>query len=173
MADVFLCRDRHQSVHPHWKRGFSSTASTGPPRADATTVARGDQIRMAASPPSHYCRLRRNQPQLVQPLNAWRDAADGLRRAHFVECEAIAVQLVDNEEIVADSAPTAQWLPKVMCWPYAGTWNWRTRASHPLPRTMLGRQDLLKDLRLVLGSLSGRGKSGARTDRGGVGAGGD
>ena len=86
---------------------------------------------------------------------AWRDAADGLRRAHFVECEAIVVQLVDNEEIVADSAPTAQWLPgSVLAIRRDVELAYESLA--PAAQAMLGRQDLLKDLRLVLGSLSGR-----------------
>ena len=86
---------------------------------------------------------------------AWRDAAEGLRRALFVECEAIAAQLVDGDAIVAESDPAAQWLPSDVL-----AIRRDVRSSYeslaPAAQAMLGRQDLLKDLRLVLGSFSGR-----------------
>ena len=86
---------------------------------------------------------------------AWRDAADGLRRALFVECEAIAVQLVDGDEIVAERGLDAQWLPgDVLAVRRDVQSSYENLAS--AAQAMLGRQDLLKDLRLVLGSLSGR-----------------
>ena len=81
----------------------------------------------------------------------WREAADRLRRAHVLECETIAVQLVDDH-VVAESKPEAQWLP-------GDVLAMRRRRSYeslaPAAQVMLDRQDLLKDLRLVLGALDG------------------
>ena len=86
----------------------------------------------------------------------WRDAANRLRRAHVVECETIAVQLVDGNEIVAESKPAAQWLPHdVLAIRCDIELSYESLA--PAAQDILDRQDLLKDLRLVLGSLSGRG----------------
>ena len=85
----------------------------------------------------------------------WTDAANRLRRAHVVECETIAVQLVDGDQVVADSKPAAQWLP-------GGVLAIRRdmgpsyESLVPATQDILDRQDLLKDLRLVLGSLSGQ-----------------
>ena len=86
---------------------------------------------------------------------AWSNAADRLRRARLLECEEIAVELVDGDQVVASSEPEAQWLPddvlavrrekRVTYWCLASA-----------AQAMLHREDLLKDLRLVLDALDGR-----------------
>ena len=85
----------------------------------------------------------------------WRATADRLRRAYIVECEIVAVQLIDDEQIVAESEPAAEWLPGNVL-----AIRRDVELSHeslaPAAQDILDRQDLLKDLRLVLGSLSGR-----------------
>lgn len=86
---------------------------------------------------------------------AWREAAEALKRAGILECESISVQLVDNEEVVASSEPAAQWLTgNVLAVRRDTELSYETLA--PAAQAILGRQDLLKDLRLVLGSLAGR-----------------
>ena len=85
---------------------------------------------------------------------AWRDAADRLRRTCVLECDQIAVELVDGDRVVAASEPQARWLPgEVLAVRHSA------KASHgdiaPAVQAMLDRQDLLKDLRLVLGALAG------------------
>ncbi len=86
---------------------------------------------------------------------AWSNAADRLKRARLLECEEIAVELVDGDQVVASSEPEAQWLPddvlavrrerRVTYWCLASA-----------AQAMLHREDLLKDLRLVLDALDGR-----------------
>ena len=84
----------------------------------------------------------------------WIDAANRIRRAHVVECETIAVQLVDGDEVVAGSEPAAQWLPGDVL-ATRRDMGLSYESLVPAVQDMLDRQDLLKDLRLVLGSLSG------------------
>ena len=87
----------------------------------------------------------------------WRDAAHRLRRAHIAICETISVQLVDGDEIVAKSQPRAEWLPADVL-----AIRRDLELTHEdlaaAAQRILDRQDLLKDLRLVLGSLSGQEK---------------
>ena len=85
----------------------------------------------------------------------WRDAAARLSRAHIANCETISVQLVDGDEIVAQSDPLAEWLPGdvlAICRDSQLTYEPLALAGQRL----LDRQDLLRDLRLVLGSLAGK-----------------
>jgi len=86
---------------------------------------------------------------------AWRTADGRLRRMHVLECERIAVELVDGDRVAAGSEPQAAWLP-------GDVLAVRRDASHedlaPAAQAMLERQDLLKDLRLVLGALAGHEK---------------
>lgn len=85
---------------------------------------------------------------------AWREAADRLRCAHVLECESIAVQLVDDTQVVASSEPEAKWLPgDVLAIRRDTKLSYENLA--PAAQAMLGRQDLIKDLRLVLGALAG------------------
>ena len=89
--------------------------------------------------------------------NVWRDAAHRLRRAHIAICETISVQLVDGDEIVAKSQPRAEWLPAdVLAIRRDLELTYEDLAA--AAQRILDRQDLLKDLRLVLGSLSGQEK---------------
>ena len=84
----------------------------------------------------------------------WREAADRLRRACVLECDHIAVELADGDRVVAESEPAAQWLPGDVL-----AVRRTVEASHgdlaPAVQALLDRQDLLKDLRLVLGTLAG------------------
>ena len=87
----------------------------------------------------------------------WRDAANKLRRAQIIECESIAVQLVDGDEIVAESEPKAQWLPgDVLAIRHDIGLSYESLA--PAAQNLLDRQDILKDLRLVLRAISGQEK---------------
>ena len=85
----------------------------------------------------------------------WRDAAHRLRHAQITNCEAIEVQLVDADEIVAEGEPSAEWLPgDVLAIRRDSELTYEKLA--PAAQSILDRQDLLKDLRLVLGPLSGQ-----------------
>ncbi len=84
----------------------------------------------------------------------WKDALDRLRGSRVVECQTIEVELVDGEETIAKREPPARWLagdvlavtPEI---------SDSYEALAPAAQAMLDRQDLLKDLRLVLGALNG------------------
>ena len=83
----------------------------------------------------------------------WNNAAERLRRAHLLKCEEIAVELVDGDRIVASSVPEAQWLPgDVLAIRRDRNLSYGCLAS--AAQVILDRQDLLKDLRLVLDALA-------------------
>ena len=86
--------------------------------------------------------------------STWREAADKLRRTHILECDHIAVELADGDRVVAQSEPEAQWLPGDVL-----AVRRRVKTSHghlaAAVQALLDRQDLLKELRLVLGALAG------------------
>ena len=84
---------------------------------------------------------------------AWQQAADRLRRARVLECETIAVQLVNEDQVVASNEPAAQWLPGDVLAIRRGV-ELSYESLAPAAQAMLDRQDLLKDLRLVLGALA-------------------
>lgn len=89
---------------------------------------------------------------------AWRQAAARLRRSRVRLCASIEVELVDAGRSVAQSKPRAHWLSQdrilVLHRDIAqgGLYEKIAAAS----QAILDRQDLLKDLRLVLGALNGR-----------------
>ena len=83
---------------------------------------------------------------------AWGNAADRLRRASVVECDEIAVELVDGDRTVGSSKPRAQWLPGDVLAVRQDLASYEELAA--AAQALLERQDLLKDLRLVLGALS-------------------
>ena len=86
---------------------------------------------------------------------AWREASDRLRRARLLECETVLVEMTDGERVMASSEPESQWLSgDVLAVRCRGGSDYERLAG--AAQDMLGRQDLLKDLRLVLGSLSDR-----------------
>ena len=82
----------------------------------------------------------------------WREAADRLRGAHVLECGTITVELVDNH-VVASSELEAQWLPGDVL-AIRRDVELSYEKLTPAAQAMLDRQDLLKDLRLVLGTLA-------------------
>ena len=85
----------------------------------------------------------------------WREAADRLRATHILECEEISGELIDEDQVVASSEPKAQWLPgDVLAIRRDVELSYEYLA--PAAQAMLDRQDLLKDLRLVLGTLVGQ-----------------
>ena len=87
--------------------------------------------------------------------NTWLQVADRLRRTHVLECENIVTELVDKDQLVASIEPTAQWLPgDVLAIQRDMELSYERLA--PATQAMLDRQDLLKDLRLVLGTLAGQ-----------------
>lgn len=82
---------------------------------------------------------------------AWRKAATKLRRARVLKCEEISVELVDDGCIVGSSEPPAQWLPgDVLAIRRDLTSHEELAAA---TQALLGRDDILKDLKLVLSSL--------------------
>ena len=186
LVDVYLPdhRDRTRSLHEHGKRVLEMHAADAALVADAlmdgTPVRRAstleervliDGARWAgmaeAIPPLDETRYAwlpvvlltiaahgGNRPAGAA-TQAWRDAANRLRRAHVLECETIDVQLVDEDRVVAYSEPDAQWLPgDVLAVRRAAASSYESLAA--AAQAMLDRQDLLKDLRLVLGPLSGQ-----------------
>ena len=85
----------------------------------------------------------------------WREAANRLRATHILECEEISGELVDEDQVVASNEPKAQWLPgDVLAIRRDVELSYEYLA--PAAQAMLDRQDLLKDLRLVLGTLVGQ-----------------
>jgi len=88
---------------------------------------------------------------------AWRDAAKRLGEVSIRRCGSIRVELVYSERIVATSEPTAHWIAQDRILLLhrdilqRGLYEEIAAAS----QAILDRQDLLKDLRLVLGSLVG------------------
>ena len=84
----------------------------------------------------------------------WTAAFDRLQGAGVVECESIEVELLDGEETIAKSEPVAQWLAGDVL-AVTNETGTAYESLAPAAQAMLGRQDLLKDLRLVLGRLDG------------------
>ena len=88
---------------------------------------------------------------------AWQEAAARLRRVRVSRCDSIAVELRDAERIVASSEPKAHWLSRdnilLLRSDVAGSGSYGEIGAPS--QAILRRQDLLKDLRLVLDSLAG------------------
>ena len=89
---------------------------------------------------------------------AWREAANRLRRSRVLKCDSIEVELVDAGQSVAHSEPRAHWLARdrilVVHREVAQFGRYEEIAA--ACQAILDRQDLLKDLRLVLSALHGR-----------------
>ena len=85
--------------------------------------------------------------------DAWQEAAARLRRARILGCGGISVELVDGDQVVAANEPAAHWLSAeaVLVLRHDAKSSYDELAS--ACQAMLERQDLLKDLRLVLGAL--------------------
>ncbi len=83
--------------------------------------------------------------------DAWRNAMTRLRGALVRRCGSLAVELMDADQVVASSEPRAHWLPddRVLLLRHDAEYDELAAAS----QAILERQDLLKDLRLVLGAL--------------------
>lgn len=87
----------------------------------------------------------------------WRQAVNRLRGARIRECEDITVQLVDEQEdIVAQSEPGAQWLKKDKVLAVRRDIGFSYKKLAPAVQAILDRQDLLDQLRYVLLSLDGK-----------------
>ena len=84
----------------------------------------------------------------------WADALTRLRGAGVVECKSIEIELVASGETIAKSEPVARWLKGDVLAVTSET-GAAYEALAPAAQAMLDRQDLLKDLRLVLGALDG------------------
>jgi len=89
---------------------------------------------------------------------AWLEAADRLRRSRVRKCSSIKVGLVDSGRSVAQSEPRAHWLSRdrVLVLHRDIVLSGRYEEIAAAAQAVLDRQDLLKDLRLVLGALHGR-----------------
>ena len=89
--------------------------------------------------------------------DAWQEAAVRLRRVRVSHCHSIAVELVDEGRNVASSEPRAHWLSQdhilFLNWDVARSGSYEEIGA--ASQAILDRQDLLKDLRLVLASLAG------------------
>ena len=83
---------------------------------------------------------------------AWRDAADRLRRTRLVERGEIVVELVHDDRVVGLSEPQAQWLSGDVLAVRRNLASYEELAA--AGQALLERQDLRKDLLLVLGALS-------------------
>ena len=83
---------------------------------------------------------------------AWRSAADRLQRTGVLECAEIDVALVDGDHEVGRSQPRAQRVHGDILAIRRDLGSYEDLAA--AAQAMLDRQDLLKDLRLVLGKLS-------------------
>ena len=87
----------------------------------------------------------------------WSQAANGLHGTRVLECEDITVRLVDEQEgIVAQSEPEAQWLKEDKVLAVRRDIGFSYKKLAPAVQAILGRQDLLSDLRCVLQSLDGK-----------------
>ena len=90
--------------------------------------------------------------------DAWRQAARRFHHVRVRHCHSIAVELLDAGRIVASSEPRAHWLSPddilLLNWDVARSRSYEAIAA--ASQAILERQDLLKDLRLVLGSLTGK-----------------
>ena len=83
---------------------------------------------------------------------AWGSAVDRLQRTRVLECEEIDVELVDSDLVIGSSQPRAQCLHGDVLAIRRDLESYEDLAE--AAQAMLDRQDLLKDLRLVLGKLS-------------------
>ena len=86
---------------------------------------------------------------------AWNASVRRLKNAGVVECESIVVELVAGAEPIAESAPPAWWLREDVLAVTRQTGTEHDKLA-PAAQAMLHRQDLLKDLRLVLGAVAGK-----------------
>ena len=81
----------------------------------------------------------------------WREAADRLRHTRLVECDEIVAKIVHDNVVIAENRPPSQWLPGGVLAVR------RDMESHEglafAGQAILNRQDISKDLRLVLGTL--------------------
>lgn len=84
--------------------------------------------------------------------DAWRNAMTRLRGVLARRCGSLAVELMDADQVVAHSEPRAHGLPeeRVLLLCHGAEYDELASAS----QAILERQDLLKDLRLVLGTLT-------------------
>ena len=86
---------------------------------------------------------------------SWNEAAERLRRARVVECERIALDLWDQDAVVASSEPAALWLGGevlAVCRKVHADYSLLAEAL----QAAAGRLDLMRTLRLVLRDLSGK-----------------
>ncbi len=85
----------------------------------------------------------------------WQEALERLKKVHVLECDSIQVNLVDGEENVASSAHLAYLLPENVLAVTAGD-TMTCEHLAPAAQQLLERQDLLVDLRFILGALPRR-----------------
>ena len=86
----------------------------------------------------------------------WRDAQERLRRARVLMCEEISIELVDGDLTVGSSDPMGTVLSGGVLAVRRDMESYEDLAS--ATQALLDRQDLLKDLRLVLGALPAHGE---------------
>ena len=82
----------------------------------------------------------------------WTASVARLRSAGVVECESIVVELIVDTEPIAENAPPAWWLPGDVLAVTRQTGTAYDKLA-PAAQAMLHRQDLLMELRLVLGAV--------------------
>ena len=84
----------------------------------------------------------------------WKAAFDRLRNTRVVECQSIEILLMDGQETIAMSKPRARWLEGNVLTVTSEVNNSYLELTEAV-QSLLDRQDLLKDLNLVFGALSG------------------
>ena len=82
----------------------------------------------------------------------WTASVGRLRGAGVIECESIVVEWVAGADTIAESEPPSWWLPGDVLAVTRETGAAYEKLA-PAVQAILGRQDLLKDLRLVLGAV--------------------
>ena len=95
-------------------------------------------------------------PSTGPETQTWRDVRDRLHRARVIKCGIIVVQLVDDDKILVESESNAEWLSDgdVLAMQRDVGLSYEKLAT--AAQGILRRQDLIKDLRLVLDRLSGQ-----------------
>ena len=84
---------------------------------------------------------------------AWRESSDRIRSARVLECETLRVELVDDGKVIALANPEAAWLEDEHILVMRRGDDGSMERLAPAAQAMLRRQDLLKDLRLVLNTI--------------------
>ena len=84
---------------------------------------------------------------------AWRESSGRIRSARILECEVLRVELADDGKVIASANPEAAWWEDGHVLVVRRGEDGSMERLAPAAQAMLRRQDLLKDLRLVLNTI--------------------